>query len=239
MAKVTLTDIRKADYYYTEAIKTLRTNLQFSGKDIKTILLTSCYPNEGKSDLALSLSQEMGSIGKRVLLLDTDIRKSAYMSRFNVEEKINGLSQYLSGQIENAGQLLYHTNFPNVDMIFAGPSAPNPSGLLGSEAFISLLHVLRSHYDYVFIDTPPIGTIIDAAVVAENCDGALLIVECEGVSHKVAQRALAQLTKSGCSILGAVLNKVDTKKDKYYSSYYGRYGKYYEKANDSSGKQGK
>jgi capsular exopolysaccharide synthesis family protein len=238
MSKVTMNDIRKPNYYYAEAIKTLRTNLQFSGKDIKTILLTSCYPNEGKSDIALSLSQEMGSIGKRVLLLDTDIRKSVYMSRFNVEEEIFGLSQYLSGQVDEAYQLICHTNFPNVDIIFAGPSAPNPSGLLGSEIFFDLLEAVRDHYDYVFIDTPPIGTIIDAAVVAEHCDGAVLIVENECVSYKVAQKALSQLEKSGCSILGAVLNKVDTKRDKYYSSYYSRYGKYYEKVSGNSRKQG-
>jgi capsular exopolysaccharide synthesis family protein len=238
MAKVTMTDIRKTDYHYTEALKTLRTNLQFSGKEIKTILLTSCYPNEGKSDITLSLCQEMGSIGKRVLLLDVDIRKSVYMSRFRVEESIVGLSQYLSGQVEEAYQLIYHTNFPNVDIVFAGPAAPNPSGLLGTEAFNSFLRAVRNHYDYVFIDTPPIGTIIDAAVVAERCDGAVLVIESESVSYKVAQKAVAQLNKSGCTILGAVLNKVDTRKDKYYSSYYNRYDKYYEKASSASGKQG-
>lgn len=237
MAKVNMKDVRKPDYYYAEAIKTLRTNLQFSGKNIKTILFTSCYPNEGKSDITFSLAQEMGGIGKRVLLLDVDIRKSVYMSRFKVEGSIFGLSQYLSGQLDEAYRLIYHTNFPNLDIIFAGPSAPNPSGLLGGEVFAELLNTVREHYDYVFIDTPPIGTIIDAAVVAEKCDGAVLLIESETVSYRVAQKALAQLEKSGCTILGSVLNKVDTKKDKYYSSYYSRYGKYYEKIQEEPGKQ--
>ena len=81
MKKLNLTDKRKPDYFYSEAIKTLRTNIQLSGQSIKTILVTSCFPNEGKSDVVLSLAQELGSIGKKVLLLDADIRKTAYGSR--------------------------------------------------------------------------------------------------------------------------------------------------------------
>lgn len=81
MKKLNLTDRRKPDYFYSESIKTLRTNIQLSGQSIKTILITSCYPNEGKSDIALSLAQELGSIGKKVLLLDADIRKTAYVGR--------------------------------------------------------------------------------------------------------------------------------------------------------------
>ena len=113
-------------------------------------------------------------------------------------------------------------------MIFSGPLAPNPSELLGDQAFDELLEEKKAEYDFIFIDTPPLGTMIDAAVVAEKCDGAILVIESELVSYKVAQKAKVQLEKSGCRILGAVLNKVDMKKDKYYSSYYGRYGEYYK-----------
>ena len=99
MKKLNLTDKRNPDYFYSEAIKTLRTNIQLSGQSIKTILVTSCYPNEGKSDIVLSLAQELGSIGKKVLLLDADIRKTAYAGRLGVEEEVKGLSQLLSGQV--------------------------------------------------------------------------------------------------------------------------------------------
>lgn len=228
MKKVSMQDIRKADYYYGEAIKTLMTNVKFAGQDIKIILLTSCYPNEGKSDITFSLAKEMAASGKRVLLLDTDMRKSAYALRFRVTESISGLSQFLSGQVGLA-ELLYSTNYENLDIIFAGPSVPNPSALLGERLFATLLKKLREHYDYIFIDTAPVGTIIDAAIVAQNCDGAVLIVESEAVSHKMAKKALAQIQKSGCRILGGVLNKVDMKKDKYYSHYNSRYASYYEK----------
>lgn len=225
--KVTLKDPKKSDYFYEEAIKTLRTNIQFSSKQVKVVLLTSCYPNEGKSDIAFSLSLEMGKAGKRVLLMDADIRKSNFIKRYSVNQTIQGLSQYLSGQVERQW-ITYQTNFPNVDMIFAGPLAPNPSELLSDPAFGELLEEKRKEYDYIFIDTPPIGNMIDAAIVAEKSDGAVLVIESEAVSYSVAQKSLSQLERSGCKILGAVLNKVDMKKDKYYSSYYGRYGDYYK-----------
>lgn len=225
---VMMRDPRKSNYYYEESIKTLRTNIQFSSKQVKTILLTSCYPNEGKSDLTFSISREMGKAGKRVLLLDADIRRSIYVKRYGVDQKVNGLSQYLSGQI-GRDLLVYQTNYANMDVIFAGSSAPNPSELLSDALFDELLKEKREEYDYIFIDTPPIGTIIDAAVVAEKSDGAILVIESEAVSYKAAQKAKKQLERSGCHILGAVLNKVDVKKDKYYSHYYGRYGGYYKR----------
>ena len=176
MKKITLTDKRKNNYYYNEAIKTLRTNIQLSGQSIKTILITSCFPNEGKSDVVLSLAQELGSIGKKVLLLDADIRKTAYVGRLGVEEEVRGLSQFLSGQA-NINDIIYETNFENMDIIFSGSFAPNPSELLGQEAFGTLLGAVREHYDYIIVDTPPIGSIIDAAIVAKQCDGAVLVFE--------------------------------------------------------------
>ena len=221
--KVVMTDPKRPDYFYEEAIKTLRTNVQFAGTRIRTIVLTSCYPNEGKSDIVFQLAAEMGKIGKRILILDADIRKSSFVKRFQVKGKIAGLSQYLSGQCEME-DIIYNTNFTGVDMIFSGPVAPNPSELLGQETFTELLHGLRKKYDYVLIDTPPVAKLIDAAVVAGCCDGAILVIESDLVSRKVAAKAKEQLEISGCRVLGAVLNKVDVRKNKYYSKY-GYYGK--------------
>lgn len=216
--KVVLTDIRKKDYFYEEAIKTLRTNIQFTGKNVKTIMFTSCFPNEGKSDVTFQLCQEIGNMGKRVLLIDADIRKSAYVSRYRIKQKVNGLSQYLSGQLAKEF-LIYQTNFLNVDIIFAGPMAPNPSELLEEEAFRELLAEVRGYYDYIIIDTPPVGSVIDAAIIAKESDGAVLVIESERVSYKVAQKSIEQLEKTGCKILGAVLNKVNIEKNKYYGKY--------------------
>lgn len=233
MKKLNLTDRRKPDYFYSESIKTLRTNIQLSGQSIKTILITSCYPNEGKSDIALSLAQELGSIGKKVLLLDADIRKTAYVGRLEVQDEVKGLSQLLSGQA-GLQDIIYNTNFPNMDIIFGGPSAPNPSGLLSENIFKILIKELKDYYNYILIDTPPIGTVIDAAVIGRCCDGAVFLIQPGNVRYRDAQKAFAQLEKSGCRILGAVLNKIDTSGHKYYSSYYKHYGEYYRRDEDDS-----
>ena len=233
MKKLNLTDRRKPDYFYSESIKTLRTNIQLSGQSIKTILITSCYPNEGKSDIALNLAQELGSIGKKVLLLDADIRKTAYVGRLEVQDEVKGLSQLLSGQA-GLQDIIYNTNFPNMDIIFGGPSAPNPSGLLSENIFKILIKELKDYYNYILIDTPPIGTVIDAAVIGRCCDGAVFLIQPGNVRYRDAQKAFAQLEKSGCRILGAVLNKIDTSGDKYYSSYYKHYGEYYRRDEDDS-----
>ena len=216
--KVVITDIRKKDYFYEEAIKTLRTNIQFTGKNVKTIMFTSCFPNEGKSDVTFQLCQEIGNMGKRVLLIDADIRRSAYVSRYRIKQKVNGLSQYLSGQLAKEF-LIYQTNFLNVDIIFAGPMAPNPSELLEEPAFHELLTEIREYYDYIIIDTPPVGSVIDAAIIAKESDGAVLVIESERVSYKVAQKVKEQMEKTGCKLLGVVLNKVNIEKNKYYGKY--------------------
>ena len=221
--RVIMTDPKQNDYFYEEAIKTLRTNIQFTGTEVKSIVITSCYPNEGKSDVVFQLALEIGKMGKKVLVLDADIRKSSYISRFQVKQKTAGLSQYLSGQ-SGLQDIVYSTNFRDVDIIFAGPSAPNPSELLAQESFASLVHTMRGKYDYVLVDTPPVGSLTDAAVVARQCDGAILVVESDLVSRRVALKVKQQLEMSGCHILGAVLKKVDIKKNKYYSKYSYYYG---------------
>ena len=206
--RVILTDSRKEDVFYEEAIKTLRTNMQFSGVETKSIVLTSCYPNEGKSDVAFQLAVEIGKMGKRVLIIDADIRKSSYIKRYQIKQKTNGLSQYLSGQVA-LEEIIYSTNYRNLEIIFSGPYAPNPSELLEQGRFGRLIEETRKVYDYILI----------AAIAAKQCDGAILVIESEAVSRRDAMKAKEQLTKSGCKLLGAVLNKVDMKKEKYYSKY--------------------
>ncbi len=222
--KVVLTDPRKHDYFYDEASKTLRTNIRFTGVDTKTIVITSCFPNEGKSDVLFQLALEIGNMGKRVLVVDADIRNSRYVTRFQVGQSIRGLSEYLSGQVGGA-EIIYTTNFPGMDIIFSGPVAPNPSELLEQRAFALLLETMREKYDYILVDTPPIGNLSDAAIVAKQCDAAILVIENERVSRSVAIKAKEQLEMSGCRLMGAVLNKVDVRSDRYYSKYSGYYKK--------------
>ena len=135
-------------------------------------------------------------------------------------------------------EIRYQTNFPNVDIIFAGPSVPNPSELLEDFAFDDLIQKMRGEYDYILIDTPPMISVSDALIAAKHSNGAILIVESKLVSYKALQKAKKQLEQTGCRILGAVLNKVDLEEDKYYSryGYYKYYSKYeYRKENSGQG----
>lgn len=209
-----------------EAFKTLRTNLQFCGKDIKSIALTSCTPNEGKTSVSLQLARSLSENGKRVLFIDGDLRKSVLLSRCQIDQTVKGLSHYLSGQCAFT-EAVYMTNVKNLHMIFAGPVPPNPAELLGSNAFKIVIEKMKTVYDYIIIDTPPLGSVIDAAVIANECDGSILVVKSGEISRKFARKIVDQLRMADCPILGAILNSVDMKKNSY-GNYYGKYyGKYY------------
>lgn len=214
------------NYHFEEAIKTLRTNIQFCGNGLKIIMLTSSLPDEGKSEITFALASSLGSIGKKVLLIDADIRKSVLVKRYEIKEKTNGLSQYLSGQ-RRLTEVRYHTNIENLDIILSGPYAPNPAELLEDVLFKKLLEESRAVYDYVIIDTPPMANLIDGAIIASHCDGAVIVVESENISYHLVQKVKTQLERSGCRILGAVLNRVKTGYDNGYYKKYG--GKYYWK----------
>jgi len=230
MKQINILDRNKFTYSIREAFKTLRTNLLFSGSDVKTILLTSCLSNEGKSTISLELAKSLASADKKVLLIDADLRKSVFVTRYTeVTESILGLSEFLSSQA-SLDDVLYETNVKNLNVIFAGAVPPNPVELLGSVKFDEFLHKIREEYDYVLIDASPLGLVIDASVISAFCDGAVLIVAANEISYKFAADVKEQLEKSNCKILGAVLNRVPTKSNgaygKYYGQKYGRYGTY-------------
>ncbi|MBQ8085738.1 MAG: CpsD/CapB family tyrosine-protein kinase [Lachnospiraceae bacterium] len=216
------------DFKSNEAYKTLRTNISFSGDDIRVIALTSSVPNEGKSVVAFNLANSLAEDGKKVLYIDADIRKSVTVVRYGVDVETKGLAHYLSGQAK-LEQVIYETNIDNLSVIFTGQTAPNPSELLGNDRFKKMLEQEREEFDYIIIDCPPLGSVIDAAIVAKECDGAIIVIETDNVSYKIVQRVKKQLDQSGCRILGAVLNKVEMGGKGYYGKgYYGNYyGRYY------------
>lgn len=222
MQKINFEKIEALDFQSNEAFKTLRTNIQFCGEKVKVISFTSCLPNEGKSTMVFRLASSMGEAGKKVLMIDADIRKSVTVARYKTDKAAAGLSEYLTGQCR-LEDCLCSTNLENMDIIFTGPVAPNPSELLGSSEFEELIAALRIKYDYIFIDCPPLGSIIDAAIVSTVSDGAVFVIEADVISYKFAQKVKQQLEKSGCKILGAVLNKVNMEGKGYYGKYYGRY----------------
>lgn len=226
MNRLTNVEIKKqaTDYSSREAYKSLRTNLQFCGEEKKVIAITSCTPNEGKSSVTLNLAISLTEAGKKVLLIDADLRKSVLMGRVYVNESVKGLTHFLSKQAE-LRDVVCSTNIKYLNMVFAGPVPPNPAELLGGKHFKELLKTARQVYDYILIDTPPLGSVIDSAIIAEECDGCILVVSSGTISYRFAQDVLKQLKKSDCPILGAVLNKVDMSQTGYYGKY-GHYGAY-------------
>ncbi|MBE5974664.1 MAG: CpsD/CapB family tyrosine-protein kinase [Paenibacillaceae bacterium] len=228
---VNLANLKKGNYNYEEAIKTLRTNIQFCGSNIKVIMLESAVPNEGKSSMSFSLASSLAQIGKNVLLIDADIRKSVLVSRYQLDKEVNGLSQFLSGQ-KNKEEIIYETNLNNLNIIFSGPYSPNPAELLEEPVFSLLIQAVRAEYDYIIIDTPPMLNLIDGAIIANHCDGAVLVIESGKVSYRVEQKIKKQLEKSGCRILGVILNNVSLDSGRYYGKYK-KYGKYEDELQES------
>ncbi len=222
MEQIILAKKIELDYRVNEAYKALRTNLQFCGDNIKVITFTSCTPDEGKSSVSFNIARSFAEIGKKVLLVDADLRKSVLAGRYKVGEISGGLSHYLSGQME-LDSVIYETDIPNMDIIFSGTYCPNPAELLSHPRFQKMINLLRNEYAYIFIDTPPLGAVIDSAIVAKISDGAVLVIEANAISYRFAQNVKEQLDKSGCRILGAVLNKVSMEKNGYYGKYYGKY----------------
>lgn len=226
MQSVKLQFDQKKDYRIKEAFKTLRSNIEFSGSDIRVIAITSCTPNEGKSSVAMEVAKSFAEAGSRTILIDADMRKSVLVGRYRTGAVRKGLSQSLIGRtvLEDA---ICETNVDNLYMIFAGPVPPNPSELLGDNLFEQMLQKLRENYDYIIIDTPPLGSVIDAAVVAKRCDGTVIVVENNTVSYRFVQKVKEQLDKTESRILGVVLNKVNLNSKGYYGHYGRYYGKYY------------
>lgn len=227
MLQINLEKFEQLDFRSNEAYKHLRTNIQFCGNEIKVICITSSLPGEGKSNVSFHLAVSIAESGKRVMFVDADLRKSVLVGRYKPDQAVMGLSHYLSG-MNIMQETMYETNVPNLDMIFTGPVPPNPAELLGSDKFAELIQYLREDYDYVIIDTPPLGSVVDSMIVAEQCDGVVMVVEANSISYKFVQKVIKQLEKGKCRILGAVLNKVNLEKGQY--EYYGKkYKKYSSK----------
>ena len=205
------------DFIVQEAVKTLRTNLQFCGKDVKVIEVTAYAENEGKTMVSLQIARSFAELGKRVLFLDADMRKSVIAARNSNAKPTSGLSEILSG-MTTLEEALWQTDYPGLYVLFSGTFPPNPVELLSSTYFKELIAQVREQYDYVIVDTPPLSAVVDAAVIAAECDGSVLILGHEHLRYREVEEAISQLKKSGCRILGAVRNKLKKRGYKYYYS---------------------
>jgi len=214
---------------FVEAFRAIRTNVIFSNVEegSRSLVITSSGPNEGKTIVATNLAMALAQSGQRVLIIDADMRRPSVHFAFDLPVE-PGLSNLLVGDTK-ASDTVKKTTVTGLWVLPGGRVSPNPAELLGSNRFRDFLTTLRDHFDWVILDSPPIMAVTDAALVSHVVSGVLFVIGSEMTSRGVAQRALEQLTAAQGRTIGAVLNRVDLKRDAYYySQYYRReYTKYY------------
>lgn len=224
IAQKKLEFIKKAEEYYNA----LCTNIQLSGDKLKVISVTSVNPGEGKSTTSINIAWSFARAGYKTLLIDGDIRNSVMSGVFKSREKITGLTEFLSGTTDLSHGLC-DTNIENLFVVQSGSVSPNPTALLQSKNFNDMIETLRKYFDYIIVDTAPIGFVIDAAIITQKCDASILVVEAGGAKRREVQKAKSQLDQTGKPFLGVVLNKFNVQREKYgsYGGYgsYGNYGK--------------
>ena len=211
----------------SEAINMLCTNLSFSGENVKRVMVTSCHASEGKSYLSMNIMRTMAKLGRRVVMVDCDLRRSMIMKQYDIQfrdsEHSQGLSHYLAGMADER-DVVYETDIPGAYLVPVGANVTNSLPLLNSARFQALMQSLGEQFDYVIADAPPIGIVIDAAQIAKYCDGTLLVVGYNTVRRPELLDAKAQIAQTGCPILGTVINMVEY--DSFLSRKYG-YKSYY------------
>lgn len=211
-----------------EVFRTLRTNIQFmhSKKTMKTLLVTSTMPGEGKSWVSANLAITFAQAGKKVLIIDADMRKGRQHTMFNIENKM-GLSNFLSGidetgRTENLDVLKYvrETEIQNLYIIPAGNIPPNPSELLASETTIDMIEKLKDVFDFIIFDGAPALLVTDALIVARLVDSTVIVTEYNNTKKENLEKVKKDIENVGGKIAGVILNKLPINAKKYMDSYY-------------------
>ena len=207
------------EHSLAESYKSLRTNLLYT-ENVHVIAVTSSMMGEGKSSTSFQLAKSFAQLGKKTLLIDCDLRK-AYLKRYlKVHKKVVGLSELLSGQVDDA---VYSTDLDNLSLMMSGKSPANPSELLSGSTFEKIIKELRKEFDYIIVDTPPITVGPDTSIIGRVVDGVVLVVRNDFVKKITIQRCKQDIIRNGGKILGVVLNRVTKYQDDYYYGYYGAY----------------
>jgi capsular exopolysaccharide synthesis family protein len=208
-----------------ESYRVLRTNLIFSSAETsgRALVVSSANPGEGKTTTVANLASSLAINGAKVLAVDADLRRPTMHQHFGVP-KTPGLSDLIVGKCQ-ASDAIQATRFKGLQILPCGYVPPNPAELLGSAAMKQVVEALRTHYDWVLIDTPPILAMADTPVLCPLVDGVVLVIGAEVSGRPHIQRAVDQVASVGGKIIGVVLNKVDLERNSYYYSQY--YGEYY------------
>lgn len=214
---ITITETKS---HVIEQFRTIRTNIKFSMPDepLKTILVTSSTPGEGKSTNAANLGVVFAQEDKRVLIIDADMRKPTQHHTFKTFNKV-GLSNVLARR-STLQDAIQETFIVGLDVITSGPIPPNPAELLSSQGLDALLQEVKNQYDIIIIDSPPLLSVTDAQILANKCDGAMMILNTGETDKRAAKKAQTLLAAAHTKILGVVLNNYKTKNHyNYYDGY--------------------
>ena len=207
----------------SEQYRAIRTNIEYSNVDqnTKTILVTSSDKNEGKTTTVSNLAVSFANLNKKVLIIDCDLRNASIHKMFKINN-IYGLTDILAKD-RAVDKCIQKTELENLYVLTAGAIPPNPAEILSSEKMKNLIEDLKNIYDYIFIDTPPIGLVTDAGVLSSFIDGVVLVVKSESVEKKYLEETKKKLDAVDARILGAILNSYKSEqKDYNYYSYYGK-----------------
>lgn len=215
-----LASAEKLDPPIAEAYRTLRTNLQFVLVDrpVKTLLVTSSIRGEGKTTTSVNLGIILAQTGKKVLIIDADLRRPRIHKAFKSAREV-GLTTILLGE-SSLEDVVIPTDIKNLSILPSGPLPPNPAELVSSERMKKLMRYAESKYDMVIFDSPPLIAVTDAALLATEVEGVLIIVEASALPRDLLKQALERLSNVKANILGSVLNNVNMQKGSYYYYYY-------------------
>lgn len=207
-----LITLRETNSYITERYKMLRTNLNTTNfEDKKTLLITSSTFNEGKSNTASNLAVTIAKTGKKVLLIECDLRSPKIHELFTVAQ-VPGLTELLSGKKSFSDIVKENPSCKGLDILTSGELSTSPSELLESSSFETLLEKAKEEYDSIIIDAPPVNHFTDAAIIAKRVDGVLLVVVAKKTQKTSIESAKKAFKKVGANILGVVLIQVEKKK---------------------------
>ncbi len=224
-----------SDFKSLESYKAIRTNILHLMKSAekKQLLFTSPYAAAGKTTTCSNLAITFAQLGKKVVIVDADMRRPMIHNAFSLP-LAPGLSEFLSGKVEEL--IINETSYENLYVVSAGSIPGNPSELLHSANFLTLIEKLSEEYDFVFFDAPPVDAVTDAVIISEQVFGTILVVRQNSTEKDALCRTVTSLNNIGANILGYVLNSVDYDKFSYkYGHYYNKYGYAYKKYYKSYG----